>query len=89
MSKVLSTAKRILISQVTELYDLRRDSCESVVDYQDHYKDLGSLIFQIDKYDSFGDLLNDLEDDNLTSLGYYGADEDLLESFISIVIKSL
>ena len=89
MSKVLSTAKGILISQATELYDFRRDSCESVIDYQDHYKDLGSLIFQIDQYDSFGDLLNDLENDNLTSLGYYGADQDLLESFISIVNKSL
>ena len=89
MSKVLSTAKGFLITQATELYDFRRDSCEGVADYQDHYKNLGEIIWQIDNYQSFGDLIKDMEDDNLQVLGYFGADEDMLEDFLEKVIKSL
>jgi uncharacterized protein YbgA (DUF1722 family) len=89
MSKLLSTAKAFLITQATELYDFRKDSCESLLDYQDHYKNLGEIIWQIENYQSFGDLIKDIEEDNLQVLGYFGADEFMLEDFLKKVIRSL
>jgi len=89
MSKVLSTAKQILSTQANELYELRKEGLEGLFDYENHYKNLGAMIFQIDSYNFLGDLLNDMENDNLTELGYFGADQDLLESFIKILYRSL
>jgi hypothetical protein len=45
------------------------------------------LIFQIDAYESLGDLIKDIEDDNLQELGYFGADEDMLEKFLKQVLQ--
>jgi len=89
MKDLLSTAKGLLITQATELYDFRRDSCEGLIDYQDHYKNLGEIVWQIDNYESFGDLIKDIENDNLQVLGFYGADEDLLQDLIERIMKNL
>jgi hypothetical protein len=48
---------------------------------------LGSLIFQIECYESFGDVIKDLENDNLSELGYWGGDDDLIEEFLKAVEK--
>ena len=86
MSNLLSTAKQILIETAQTIYDDRRTDLErDLKDYQDHYKNLGAIIFQIDSYKSLGDILNDMENDNLSELGYWGAEEDLLEEFLSAV----
>jgi hypothetical protein len=88
MSNLLSTAKQVLIDRATEMYEMRREGLEfDALSYQQHYKDLGAIIFQIDSYKSFGDILNDIEEDNLQEIGYFGADEDVLESFVKLVQK--
>jgi hypothetical protein len=46
---------------------------------------MGALIYQIDSYKSLGDILNDMENDNLSELGYYGRDEDLIEEFLKAI----
>jgi hypothetical protein len=89
MSNLLSTAKQILIETAQTIYDDRRTDLErDLKDYQDHYKNLGAIIFQIDSYKSLGDILNDMENDNLSELGYWGADEGLVEDFISAVDRA-
>jgi hypothetical protein len=88
MSNLLSTAKQVLIDRATEMYEMRREGLDfDALSYQQHYKFLGEMIFQIDSYKSFGDILNDIEEDNLQEIGYFGADEDILESFIKLVQK--
>ena len=86
MGNLLSTAKQVLIDGAIELYEMRRSDLDlDILSYENHYRNLGSLIFQIDCYNSLGDILNDMENDNLQELGYYGADEDLIEEFLRAV----
>lgn len=86
MADLLSTAKKALIEQANDLYDMRRQDLEvDLTEYQDHYQNLGAIIFQIEKYESFGDIIKDIENDNLNKLGWYGADNNCLESFLDMV----
>jgi hypothetical protein len=83
---LLSTAKQVLIEGAIELYEMRRSGLDlDILSYEIHYRNLGSLIFQIDCYESLGDILNDMEKDNLQELGYFGGDEFLLEEFLKRV----
>ena len=90
MGNLLSTAKQILIEGAQTIYDDRRADLDfSLTDYQVHYQNLGAIIFQIDSYKPFGDILNDMENDNLSELGSWGADEGLIEEFLKQVEESL
>jgi hypothetical protein len=83
---LLSTAKQVLIDGAIELYEMRRSGLDlDILSYEIHYRNLGSLIFQIDCYESLGDILNDMEKDNLQELGYFEGDEFLLEEFLKKV----
>ena len=83
---LLSTAKQVLIDGAIELYELRRSELDlDILSYEIHYRNLGSLIFQIDCYESLGDILNDMEKDNLQELGYFGADDFMIEEFLKAV----
>jgi hypothetical protein len=87
---LLSTAKQVLIDGAIELYELRRSELDlDILSYEIHYRNLGSLIFQIDCYESLGDILNDMEKDNLQELGYFGGDQFLLEEFLKKVRENL
>jgi hypothetical protein len=89
MKTLLEKAKAILISQANDLYDIRKEDLDfDALSYRAHYSNLGELVFQIDAYESFGDVIKDLEDDNLQELGYFGADEDLLDEFLKAVMKN-
>ena len=86
MADLLSAAKKALIEQANDLYDMRRQDLEvDLDDYQNHYQNMGAIIFQIEKYQSFGDIIKDIENDNLTELGWWGADNNCLESFLDMV----
>ena len=61
---------------------------DEVLSYRNHYSNLGELVFQIDAYESFGDLIKDIENDNLQELGYFGADEYLLDEFLKHVLQN-
>jgi hypothetical protein len=88
MGNLLSTAKQVLLERAQTIYNDRRADLEvNLKEYQEHYQNLGAIIFQIDSYTSFGDILNDIEKDNLQELGYWGADIDVLEEFIADVEK--
>ena len=90
MGNLLSTAKQVLIDGAIELYEMRRSDLDfDVLSYQNHYRNLGNIIFQIDSYNSLGDILNDMENDNLQELGYFGADEFLIEEFLKAVRESI
>jgi hypothetical protein len=88
MKNLLFAAKTILVEGAHILYDQRRYDISveaDLLDYQAHYSNLGALIFQIDSYKSLGDILNDMENDNLTELGYCGGDEDMVEEFLKAI----
>ena len=88
MKTLLERAKALLINSANELYDMRKDELDfDALSYRNHFSNLGELIFQIDAYESLGDLIKDIEDDNLQELGYFGADEDLLEVFLKQVLQ--
>ena len=90
MGNLLSTAKQVLIDGAIELYEMRRSELDlDILSYENHYQNLGSIIFQIDSYNSLGDILNDMENDNLQELGYFGADEFLIEEFLKAVRESI
>jgi hypothetical protein len=89
MNNLLSTAKQILIEGAITLYnDRRTDLDDDALSYQTHYRNMGELIFQVDSYKSLGDILNDMQNDNLQELGYYGVDDDLIEEFLQEVLKN-
>ena len=70
------------------MYDCRKDDLDlELCEFENHFKNLGSMIFQIESYESFGDVIKDLENDNLSELGYWGADDDLIEEFLKQVEK--
>ena len=88
MKTLLEKAKRVLIESAYNLYDIRKDDLDlDILSFENHFRNLGSLIFQIECYESFGDLIKDLENDNLSELGYWGADENLIEEFLEQVEK--
>jgi hypothetical protein len=88
MKTLLERAKALLINSANELYDMRKDELDfDALSYRSHYSNLGELIFQIDAYESLGDLIKDIEDDNLQELGYFGADENLLEEFLVEILR--
>ena len=88
MKTLLERAKALLIDSANDLYDMRKDELDfDALSYRNHYSNLGELVFQIDAYESFGDLIKDIENDNLQELGYFGADEDLLEAFLKQVLQ--
>ena len=89
MKNLLEKAKMILIDGANELYDFRKDDLDlDILSFENHYRNLGSLIFQIECYESFGDIIKDIENDNLQELGYYGADDTMLQSFLKCVLQN-
>jgi hypothetical protein len=88
MKTLLEKAKKVLLDSAYNLYDIRKDDLDlDILSFENHFRNLGSLIFQIECYESFGDLIKDLENDNLSELGYWGADDDLIEEFLEAVEK--
>ena len=88
MKTLLERAKALLIDSANDLYDMRKDELDfDALSYRNHFSNLGELIFQIDAYESLGDIIKDIENDNLQELGYFGADEDLLETFLKQVLQ--
>ena len=88
MKTLLEKSKALLIEKANELYDMRKDDLDfDALSYRNHFSNLGELIFQIDAYESLGDIIKDIENDNLQELGYFGADEDLLETFLKQVLQ--
>ena len=89
MKTLLESAKALLINRANDLYDMRKDELDfDALSYRNHFSNLGELIFQIDAYESFGDIINDIENDNLQELGYFGADEYLLDEFLTKILKN-
>jgi hypothetical protein len=89
MKTLLEKAKELLINRANELYDMRKEDLDfDALSYRNHFSNLGELIFQIDAYELFGDIIKDIENDNLQELGYYGADEYLLDEFLKAVMKN-
>ena len=89
MTTLLESAKALLINRANDLYDMRKDELDfDALSYRNHFSNLGELIFQIDAYESFGDVIKDIENDNLQELGYFGADEYLLEEFLKEILKN-
>ena len=88
MKTLLEKSKALLIEKANELYDMRKDDLDfDALSYRNHFSNLGELIFQIDAYESFGDIIKDIENDNLQELGYNGADEYLLDEFLKHVLQ--
>jgi hypothetical protein len=88
MKTLLEKAKRVLVEGAINLYDIRKDDLDlELSDFENHFKNLGSMIFQIESYKTFGEIISDLENDNLSELGYWGADDDLIEEFLKAVEK--
>ena len=86
MKNLLESAKALLINRANELYDMRKDELDfDALSYRNHFSNLGELIFQIDAYESLGDIIKDIENDNLQELGYFGGDQFLLEEFLKKV----
>ena len=89
MKTLLESAKALLINGANELYDMRKDDLDfDALSYKNHFSNLGELIFQIDAYESLGDIIKDIENDNLQELGYFGADEYLLDEFLKHVLQN-
>ena len=89
MVNLVDKAKVLLIGKANDLYDMRREELDfDALSYRSHYSNLGELIFQIDAYESLGDIINDIENDNLQELGYFGADEYLLDEFLKHVLQN-
>ena len=89
MKTLLQKAKNLLVAQANDLYDIRKDDLDlDILSFENHYRNLGSLVFQIESYKSLGDIITDLENDNLSELGYWGADEDMIESFLTEILKN-
>jgi hypothetical protein len=89
MKTLLEKAKGLLISQANDLYDIRKEDLDlDILSFENHYRNLGSLVFQIECYESLGDIIKDLENDNLQELGYWGADEEMIEDFLTEILKN-
>lgn len=88
MKTLLEKAQKVLLDSAYNLYDCRKDDLDfDILSFENHFRNLGSLIFQIESYESFGDVIKDLEDDNLSELGYWGGDDDMIEEFLKAVEK--
>ena len=89
MKTLLEKAKLHLVFKANDLYDMRKDDLDlDILSFENHYKNLGSLIFQIECYELFSDIIKDIENDNLQELGYFGADDYLLDEFLKQILQN-
>ncbi len=55
---LLEKAKKVLLDSAYNLYDCRKDDLDlDILSFEIHYKNLGAIIFQIECYESFGDVI--------------------------------
>ena len=89
MKTLLEKAKTLLTTQANDLYNHRKEDLDlDALSFRNHYSNLGELVFQIECYESLGDIIKDLENDNLQELGYWGADEEMIEDFLTEILKN-
>lgn len=81
MSSILNSAKQHLIETAVSLYLDRRSEID-FEEYPDHFKDLGFIISDIDKIETFSELITELEKGKFEVLGFFTSDVDMIENFI-------
>jgi hypothetical protein len=79
-------AKRNLAERATEVYnDMRHDVAFD--EYGSHFSRLGETLANIDKTESFGELLQKIMKGDFEHIGLFTDDEDMLEEFLRDIFK--
>lgn len=78
----LIKAKMYLTGQATDLYLERRYDID-FEDYEEHFKNLGAVIRDIDMINTFSELISSLETGKFEVLGYFSSDEDMIDDFLN------
>lgn len=84
----LSTAKKLLANQASDLYMEHRWDLE-LTEYPEHFANLAELIQQIDQYQSMGHIITDMETGKLEVLGYFVDDDEYVLEFLTQVRNSI
>ncbi len=86
MKTLLEKAKEILLDSAYNLYQLRKDDLDlDELSFENHFRNLGSIVFQIECYQSFGDIISAIEKGDLNSIGYMSEDDYIIEEFIAAI----
>ena len=88
MKNALSTAKMVLISLANDVYTDRRTDLP-VTEYPEFYKGLGLLAQRIDQYQSLGEIISDMENGKLETIGYFQEDDEAVMDFLKEVRDSM
>lgn len=80
----LLKAKRNLTGRATEVFsDMRHDL--AFEEYANHYSDLGITISNIDKTETWGELLQKIMKGDFEHIGLFTDDEDMIEELLKEV----
>jgi hypothetical protein len=86
---LLQRAKNVLRSQTIELYTMREEDLDlDEKSFSIHYANMGETLFEIEKIESFSEIIQKLESGFFNELGYYSDDDDLIEEFLKAVEKN-
>jgi hypothetical protein len=89
MKTLLQRAKNVLRSQAIELYTMREEDLDlDEKSFSIHYSYMGEMLFEIEKIETFSEIIQKLETGFFNELGYYSDDDDLIEEFLKAVGKN-
>ena len=89
MKTLLQRAKNVLRSQAIELYTMREEDLDlDEKSFSIHYSYMGEMLFEIEKIETFSEIIQKLETGFFNELGYYSDDDDLIEEFLKAVEKN-
>ena len=89
MKTLLQRAKNVLRSQAIELYTMREEDLDlDEKSFSIHYSYMGEMLFEIEKIETFSEIIQKLETGFFNELAYYSDDDDLIEEFLKAVEKN-
>lgn len=89
MKTLLERAKKVLKTHTVELYTMREEDLDlDEKSFTIHYSFMGEMLFEIEKIESFSEIIQKLESGFFNEIGYYPDDEDLIEEFLKAVNES-
>lgn len=77
----LNKAKRNLAARSTEVFNAMREDLD-FQEYEDHYFKLGTTMSDIDRTETWGELLQKIMRGNFDHVGMFSEDDENLEEFL-------
>ena len=89
MSNLLNTGKQVLKERAIEFYVMRSEDIDiDKTGFQDHFAQLGEMLYIIEKIETFSEMIMKLEKRVFELIGFFPEDEDMMDFFLELLEDS-